>query len=264
MLTFLKLGGSLITDKNKPSSAHVDLIRRIAQEIAHFHQQNPRSQLLIGHGSGSFGHIPANEYGTRLGVHTRNQWSGFSKVWLEARTLNQIVVEQFAIAGLPVISHAPSTAITTENGRIINWDVSTLKQALQADLIPVIFGDVIFDQVLGGTILSTEELFYYLANIFHPERILIAGIESGVFSDYPQNEQLIREITPTIYSSQQTLILGSSAVDVTGGMAAKVENLVELVKDQPGIQAWIFPGIEQDSVYQALSGKPSRGTWIHY
>jgi isopentenyl phosphate kinase len=263
MLTFLKLGGSLITDKNKPSTAHVVLIQRIAQEIARFHQFDPQSQLIIGHGSGSFGHVPAKEYDTRLGVHTHDQWAGFSKVWLEARTLNQIVVEELAKAGLPIISIAPSTAVVAKSRKIIHWDVSTLEHALLAGLIPVIYGDVIFDQDLGGTILSTEELFTYLAGIFHPQRIFISGIEQGVFSDYPENHHLISEITPTVYSSQRTLIKGSSAIDVTGGMAAKVENLVKLVQDLPETQAWIFPGIEQGSLYQALSGEPTTGTWIH-
>ncbi len=263
MLTFLKLGGSLITDKSKPSTAHVALIKRMAQEISCFHQYDPQSQLIIGHGSGSFGHIPAKEYGTRLGVHTRDQWAGFSKVWLEARTLNQIVAEQLALAGLPIISIAPSTAVITKNGKIIHWDVSTLEQALMAGLIPVIYGDVIFDQDLGGTILSTEELFAYLARIFHPQRIFISGIEQGVFSDYPENHHLISDITPAMYSSQRRLIKGSSGIDVTGGMATKVENLVKLVQDLPGTHAWIFSGIEQGSLYQALSCEPVKGTKIH-
>jgi hypothetical protein len=44
-------------------------------------------------------------------------------------------------------------------------------------LVPVIYGDVIFDSIRGGTIFSTEEQFEFLAAEFEPEKILLAGVE---------------------------------------------------------------------------------------
>ena len=35
--------------------------------------------LIIGHGSGSFGHYMASKYGTRRGVNGPEQWMGFAK-----------------------------------------------------------------------------------------------------------------------------------------------------------------------------------------
>ena len=35
--------------------------------------------LVIGHGSGSFGHYMASKYGTRKGVDGPDQWAGFAK-----------------------------------------------------------------------------------------------------------------------------------------------------------------------------------------
>ena len=61
MLTFLKLGGSLITDKDSPHTARPEILRRLAEEIAAARQHNPAMQLIIGHGSGSFGHMPAKK-----------------------------------------------------------------------------------------------------------------------------------------------------------------------------------------------------------
>ena len=63
-------------------------------------------------------------------------------------------------------------------------------------MIPLVNGDTIFDDQRGGTILSTEDLFIYLARQLHPERILLAGLEEGVWADYPACTQLIGEITP--------------------------------------------------------------------
>jgi isopentenyl phosphate kinase len=45
--------------------------------------------------------------------------------------------------------------------------------------------------VLGGTILSTEDLFTYLAGLLHPEQILLAGNEPGVWADFPKNSRLL-------------------------------------------------------------------------
>ncbi len=262
-LTFLKLGGSLITDKDSPSTALKGLINRIAGEIAAARKQAPEMQLLLGHGSGSFGHIPAKKYNTRAGVATQEQWEGFAKVWYEARTLNQIVIESFASTGLPVIAVSPSSAITARNGIVFSWDINPIRNALRSGLIPVVFGDVIFDTELGGTILSTEELFFYLAGILKPVRIQIAGIEQSIFEDFPHNTISIPEITPQTYPDILEKIQPSAYTDVTGGMAAKAHNLVTLVGQQPGLQAWIFSGIEPGSVYQALVDQPFSSTWIH-
>src|SRR5512146_1620840 len=92
-LVFLKLGGSLITDKDTPRAPRLDILARLAGEIAEARRQRPRMQIVLGHGSGSFGHVPARKYGTRQGVRTPEEWLGFAEVWKEARALNQIVVD---------------------------------------------------------------------------------------------------------------------------------------------------------------------------
>ena len=53
-LTFLKLGGSLITDKQQPLTAQSTTINRLVKEIRASLNEQPDLRLLIGHGSGSF------------------------------------------------------------------------------------------------------------------------------------------------------------------------------------------------------------------
>ena len=78
MLIFLKLGGSLITDKAKPHSVRLSTMERVLTEIKDASRADPGMQLLIGHGSGSFGHTPAKKYSTRSGVYTEKDWFGFT------------------------------------------------------------------------------------------------------------------------------------------------------------------------------------------
>ncbi|MEJ5203106.1 MAG: isopentenyl phosphate kinase, partial [Anaerolineales bacterium] len=163
MLCFLKLGGSLITQKTRPHTARRQVLARLSKEIATAITQRPDLRLIIGHGSGSFGHVVGKRHNTRNGVQTLEQWHGFVEVWQEARTLNQIVIETLRSASLPVIAFPPSACVMAQDGKVLTWDLTPMRSALAAGLIPVTFGDVVFDTVRGGTILSTEELFVYLA-----------------------------------------------------------------------------------------------------
>ena len=101
-LVLLKLGGSLITDKEKPRTPRLNLIKRISQEIAEFIQENPHSSLLLGHGSGSFGHYSGKKHGTWNGVKTSQNWLGFVEVWQDASTLHRIIMDELHSAGIPV------------------------------------------------------------------------------------------------------------------------------------------------------------------
>jgi isopentenyl phosphate kinase len=253
-LTFLKLGGSLITDKDRPRTARSDVLARLAGEIRGALADLPGLPLILGHGSGSFGHSAASRHGTRAGVRGQEGWRGFAEVWKDARALNQIVVEALESAGLPVIAFPPSAAVIARDGRAISWDLAPLRAALEAGLIPLINGDTIFDEQRGGTILSTEDLFFYLAHQLGPRRILLAGIEEGVWADFPVCSRMIDTITPETFAGYAAQIAGSASVDVTGGMLEKVRNMVDLAATQPNFEALIFSGARVGAVAGALAG----------
>lgn len=259
---FLKLGGSLITDKQQTSTARPDVIERLALEIGEALEEQPGLQLLLGHGSGSFGHHAGKKYGTRLGVHTARQWRGFGEVWLQASTLNRQVVEALHLAGLPAVNFPVSAAALAAGGKIASWDVAPIKHALAHGLLPVVYGDVAFDSKLGGTILSTEDIFGYLAGELQPARILLAGLDEGVYADHPANTQMLEEITPVSFDSLQAGIAGSGATDVTGGMASKVSQMLALVEQTPRLEVSIFSGRQVGAVKDTLLGA-ELGTKIH-
>jgi isopentenyl phosphate kinase len=231
------------------------VIQRLAQEIAAYNRENPDQRVLIGHGSGSFGHVPAEKYGTRQGVYTPQGWLGYIEVWREAWQLHQLVMEALEVAGLPSLSFPPSACVVAAGGAVEKWDLEPLQSALEARFFPVVYGDVVFDRKRGGTILSTEELFDYLALHFNPGRILLAGIEPGVWRDYPMHTEIVSEITPEMFPEAALRLGGSSATDVTGGMASKVQQSLDLVRRVPGLELIIFSGAEPGLVQKALEGK---------
>jgi isopentenyl phosphate kinase len=260
-LVFLKLGGSLITDKHTPRTPRREIIRKLAGTIKMALDRNPGLQLLIGHGSGSFGHVSAARYGTRDGVKTREDWQGFLEVWRDARELNRIVLEIFTEAGLPVIVFSPSATTQTVVGHVAAYSLDGIQSALKNGLIPVIHGDVVFDIARGGTILSTEELFVHLAGHLSPRRILLAGLEPGVWADFPICSALVSLITPDTLAEIEGKLRGSAAVDVTGGMFQKVMSMLELVKQIEGLEVTIFSGEDDQALVAALDGEEA-GTLI--
>ncbi|MEW5871747.1 MAG: isopentenyl phosphate kinase [Chloroflexota bacterium] len=259
-LQFLKLGGSLITEKLRPRTPRLEVLARLAQEIAVACQGEPGGELILGHGSGSFGHVAAARYGTRQGVHTPQEWQGFIEVWRDAASLHRLVVDALGQAGLPAVSFPPSACVTAGDGKVLEWNLAPLQAALQAGLLPVVYGDVAFDRQRGGTILSTEDLFEYLAQALRPQRILLAGLEKGVWADYPANTHLLAALTPA--GLEQAAIGASAAVDVTGGMRSKVAQSLRLVQQIPGLQVVIFSGEIPGTLQKALLGE-AVGTSIH-
>lgn len=262
MLTFLKLGGSLITDKTRPFTPRLDVLDDLATQIASALQENADLRLVLGHGSGSFGHQPASQFGTRRGVAGPEAWRGFAEVWYQASALNRLVIEALRRAGLPAITLSPAASVTAHEGKVFIWDLYPLQTSLVQRLLPVVHGDVVFDEARGGTILSTEDLFSHLARELRPNRILLAGLEPGVWEDYPARTKLVPELTSGNLAQQVPGLGGANGADVTGGMRSKVSEMLTLVDLLAGLEVQIFSGQEPGNVKKALLGE-SLGTRLH-
>jgi len=182
-------------------------------------------------------------------------WQGFAEVWFQASQLNRFVMEALRDAGIPAVALAPVAAVTARDMKVAAWDLRPLRAALEAGLLPVVYGDVIFDEARGGTILSTEDLFMHLARELKPERILLAGLEAGVWEDFPARTRLVGRISLGSYEQMRAGIGASSSVDVTGGMAAKVEQMLGLAGEIPGLTAEIFSAEEAGNLSRALGGE---------
>jgi isopentenyl phosphate kinase len=258
-LTFLKLGGSLITDKRESQHFHADIMKRAAQEIAAAVESTPDLRLLIGHGSGSFGHVAAQQHGTAHGVRSAEQWRGFAEVATVARELNSLVLKTLRSAGLPVMSFQPSASAQCEDGKIVSMDITPIASALEHGIVPLVYGDVAFDSKRSGTIISTETVFFYLAKKLCPDRIMLLGEVEGV---YDHNEQIIPHIHSGSIEAVAAVLGGSHGTDVTGGMNSKVRHMLSLAKSLPGLEIRIFGGTTPGQIEAALKGETAPGTLI--
>jgi isopentenyl phosphate kinase len=260
LLTFVKLGGSLITDKRTEGSFRGQVAVRIADEIHAALDADSSLQILVGHGSGSFGHFAAKQHRTIEGVYTPEQWRAFAHVSVVAAELNYLVAGVFEKAGVPVWRIQPSASANAQDGRLEYMSIEAIQVAVQQGIVPLVYGDVSLDSVRGGTIVSTESIFFYLAQHLPVQRILLLGEVEGV---YAPDGHTMPEITPSNLREIESALGGSAGVDVTGGMETKVRDMLELTQRVPGLQIRIMSGLVPGLLKQALLGEAASGTLIH-
>ncbi|MEM2133348.1 MAG: isopentenyl phosphate kinase [Candidatus Jordarchaeaceae archaeon] len=262
-VVILKLGGSVITIKDREMQADFKTIKRISREIESALKKNPDLKLVLVHGGGSFGHRIANKYNIHLGLKSRNQIFGFTKTIQVMRKLNFILVEELQSLGLPAIPLQPSAISIQSGGKISEIYIKTVKFALDMGCIPVLWGDAVFDQKQGHSILSGDHIVAFLAQNLDVKRVVFGTDVDGVFDSDPntnKNAVLIRSITTDNIEKTLQNISGSKTTDVTGGMHRKILEVLPLA--QKGIQIEIINAKRDGYILQSLLGKQDLGTLI--
>jgi isopentenyl phosphate kinase len=254
---FVKLGGSLITDKGRPYTARHDVIERLCREIHEAREARRRARplaLLVGHGGGSFPHTSATRYATARGIVDERSWEGFVRVHEDAVRLNGLVRAGLERAGELAMTIQPSAAAVTRAGRIVSWAVRPVELLLGAGVIPVPYGDVCVDEGQGCSIVSTEEILRHLAGVLRPARVLLVGKVDGVLD---AEGRVIPRLDRAGLQRLGGALASDGAADVTGGMRHKLERAFEM-----GAPTEIINGLVPDVLRRALLGERGLGTII--
>lgn len=256
-LVFIKLGGAAITFKDKKNEVNFKILEQASKEIAELSKDY---RIIIGQGGGSFPHPVAAEYKVQEGLDVCGA-EGFSKTQKAARTLNNIVVEHLISAGVPAVPVQTSACTLLESGKIKEMFYKPLKMQAEKDLVPVIYGDVVFDLEKGCSIASTEMILRYLAEKLNPKRIIIGTDVDGVYTKDPKQEgsELIKEINESNKDEILEKVSGASTTDVTGGMTHKVKELYKIA--EKGSEVRIINILKKNNLKKAVQGE-STGTLI--
>jgi len=229
-LIFVKLGGSAITDKNKPFTANEKAIERLGREILSA-QKKYRGKIIIVHGSGSFGHIYASKYATHKGLINRNSLLGLVKTANAAVQINRITTSSLLKSGIKVVSFAPLSLISSKRQKVQKYFLHPIEACLKLAVVPVLYGDVIMDLKQGFCIFSGEKvievLLMDLSRKYKIKMIIQCGVTDGV---YDRDGKTVPVITSNVFSNLKGSIKGSYAKDVTGGMLHKVKKSLEVAK----------------------------------
>ena len=216
----LKLGGSVVTDKERPETLDGDALGQAADAVANALAAG--DELVIVHGGGSFGHHNASEHGvsTTDGTHDAG---AVLEIHSAMKTLNQFVLSRLLERGVQAVPvHPFSTAHRDETGSL-ELPTAQIETMLAEGFVPVLHGDVIAHAGAGATIVSGDELVAELARDLAADRIGLCSTVPGVLN---ADDAVIDRISA--YEDVESVLGASDATDVTGGMAAKVQALLAL------------------------------------
>ena len=261
-LIFVKLGGSLITEKSAPYTINYNAIRRIVKELKEAIDIVQHLNLLVGHGGGSFPHPIAQSFRTSEGFIQDTSVRGFALCQNAASTLNRILVDLMLDYAIDAVSIQPSACCIAKDGEIDDFFITPIEESISNGIVPVVFGDCVLDTVRGCTVVSTEQIFSYLCRYIQPSRVLIFGLVGGVYTGDPRKDdkaRFIPEVEVEKFTDVEAYLEKSYSVDVTGGMVTKVKELIKIARR--GIECEVLSG-GQGYITKALSGERGLGTII--
>ena len=245
----LKLGGSVITDKNADEGVvRASDLLRIAQEVSEF-----RGNMIIVHGAGSFGHTYARKYGLDRIFNLKGAIVTHESV----KKLASRVVDSLNRFEVRAVAVHPMGCIVCRKGRIESMYLDSIKLMLKNGFVPVLHGDIVMDLEFGTCVLSGDQIVPYIAKELGVTRLGLGSAEDGVLD---KNGEPVPEITPNKFEQLKKYIGSSESTDVTGGMLGKVQELLELSKTSC-ITSYIFNAGKADNIYKFLNGE-SIGTKI--
>ncbi len=258
----IKLGGSLITQKRRRRTVRRSELSRIAREIATLTRRSP-SAMLLGHGSGSFGHVAAAASGIQDGMVGRRALTGVSQTQAAASELHGIVMAALRDAGVAGYSVAPSSAIVGRGpGLRPRVYLEPLQRALDSGMLPVTYGDIVMDRQRGCSICSTETALLTFARSLRSSdwqisEALWLGDTDGILDEAGASVARVR-LRDARHA--RSLVGGAAATDVTGGMRHRLETALSLARI--GVRSRLLDGRRPGILRRALRGEPVPGTIV--
>ncbi|QLK26237.1 isopentenyl phosphate kinase family protein [Natrinema zhouii] len=217
----LKLGGSVITEKDRPETLDGAALERAADAVAQALEAG-LEDLVVVHGGGSFGHYNASEHGvsTTEGTHDA---SAVLDIHGAMKTLNQFVLSRLLERDIDAVPVHPFSAAHRDGEGQLDLATGQIETMLEEGFVPVLHGDMIAHAGAGATVISGDELVTALARDLTANRVGLCSTVSGVLDE---DDAVIDRIDD--FDAVAAVLGASNATDVTGGMAGKVRTLLAL------------------------------------
>ncbi len=222
MTTVLKLGGSVITEKDQPETVDEQALDSVAAAIGAVVDAENSQSLVVVHGGGSFGHHHAAAHNVTTTAGTRDA-KAVRAIHDAMTTLNRAVIDALASQGVPVVPVQPLSAATKAEDGTLALAADPVERLQAEGFVPVLHGDVVAHDGEGATVLSGDDIVVSLARSLGATRVGLCSSVPGVLDNA---DDVIPEITA--FADVESILGGSDATDVTGGMAGKVRTLLEL------------------------------------
>ncbi|MCE2505508.1 MAG: gamma-glutamyl kinase [Nitrosopumilaceae archaeon] len=242
-MILIKIGGSIITNKEKPLSARRKTIDNLTKSL-----KKIKEPIVIIHGGGSYGHY----WSVKYDMHTKERkydLRGVAIVKNSMIELNKIILDSFLKNRLNPYC-LPPTDFMTRN-KPITKKVKEVEKISKSGLIPVTFGDALWYGQNKTFILSGDKIMTHFAKILKPKLCIFALNEDGVYSDL-KSKKLIHELKGERPS------ISENKMDVTGGMTRKIEEASKIAK--MGMNVFFVNGNKPERIVKAVKNRKFEGT----
>jgi len=242
-MILIKLGGSIITNKEKPLSARRKAIDSILNQIKRI-----REPMILVHGGGSYGHY----WSVKYDMHTKPakyDMRGVSIVKNSMIDLNKIILDS-AVKNRINAYCLPPTDFMNGNKPIKN-KILTINEIAKSGLTPVTYGDALWFGKKKSYILSGDVIMTMIGKILKPRLSIFVLDVDGVYSN-TKSKKLIRDF------KKEKPIISKNKIDVTGGMTRKITEATNMSKS--GLKVFFVNGNKPKRILDAVSGKKFEGT----
>src|SRR5579864_632664 len=247
----VKLGGSAITDKSKICTPRLDLIHRVAGEVAAYSKQ-----LILLHGGGSYAHPFATRELVSRGFRGKSRLETVSEIELNLDQLTRIIVVALLLRGRPIVPLRPMSFMTLLKGNIRASFLRPLTTALRLGVIPIIHGDLCVDEQSGFGVVSADRIASLLGEKLQVSRVMFGCDVDGIF-DNMYGRKIVKEVRK---DNHKDVLNGvkHSTTDATGGMRGKAVEAVRLAR--LGVESYVFNLNNPTNLTRLLNGDSSIGT----
>ena len=221
-MKILKIGGSFITKKSGYRELDAPNLQKMAKTVAGLWKKGVRNFVLV-HGAGSFGHQLVIKYKINEGVETEAHKLGYADTHAACSELSLVLVEVLINDGVPAISIPPALVMEQKGKRISKFNTKIVTDYLDNGFLPVLYGDMVLDSELGGSVCSGDQIVSYLGK--EAECMILATNVDGVLDD---RGKVISKITSANFAGISKHLKKAEAGDVTGTMAGKLKELLSL------------------------------------
>lgn len=255
-LLMVKFGGAVLTDKAKPCTVRWKVIDQIAGQLSEC-IEDLDAAVLLGNGGGSFGHYYAEEYYVTDGVLSQEALLGMCRGKNGNSYLNMELVKKLIKYGIPACTYKIEQMLRTDD-----LDRQLLSY-LENKMLPVVYGDFLYEGNGKCRVISTEEIFLHLGQMIIKEPDCGFMLEKIIFcTDRDGVEDLRGQVIPIIdrrtFHNWEIFQREAEGYDVTGGMLGKVRMAFEM-----RCPVQIINGNDANRLKDALRGAEVLGTLIY-
>jgi isopentenyl phosphate kinase len=150
--------------------------------------------------------------------------------------------------------------LTLRGGNVSKWFLGPVSAALRLGLIPLIHGDIAFDETRGCSVVSADRIASLLGERLQIPRVLFGCDVDGLYDANPKTSSKARLVSEVNRGNYSELLKGlrNTSGDVTGGMRGKALEALRLAKH--GCECYIFNLTEPSNLGNLLRGSQSIGT----